>query len=184
MKLTWGADCLPGSITYLPQNIPAIWPYSTGSPTVRWPQADIDRFRKHGAAVFLVDQGYESQSPFDADEFDIEQGAWEIAQMPGIVAARRERNWSTRFYCCWTCYGQIKQLLAGHGTGQSVFFRIADWDLSAHLADLELHDDVYAGQWASPSSNRATLIPGTRTTLSHAGVDLNVLLIEDTGWQG
>ena len=70
------------------------------------------------------------------------------------------------------------------GLGRSVFYRIADWNLSEHLAGLAAYGDVYAGQWASPTSNPNTVIPGTNHTLATANVDLNVVLLENTGWQG
>ena len=65
-----------------------------------------------------------------------------------------------------------------------MFFRIADWNLDQHLADLELHADVYAGQWASPTHNPATLVPGTHLTLADAKADLSVVLRMSTGWEG
>lgn len=189
--LTWGIDCIRTDVPYLqaPHTlvpIPAIWPYVTGKPGsgIEWTPLQIDYFAARGSRVYRVNQAYDSLGPMDGDEFDVEALAWSVGQCGDVVSERRTREWSTRFYATWSIYGQIKQELADRGIGQSVFFRIADWNLSQHLAELELHDDVYAGQFASPTTNPLTLIPGTGITLQSVGADLNVLLWANTGWVG
>lgn len=186
--ISWGFDCLGDNVQRLIDagaKPAAIWPYISGSDGIEWTEAQIDHW-KATALIYRVNQGYH-QGPGDAlkgDEFDVENGAWSIAQMVEIVRARRAVSWSTRVYGAWATYGTLKQELAQAGVGGSVWWRIADWNLDEHLADLELHADVYAGQWASPSSNPATLVPGTRLTLAEAGADLSVVLRENTGWVG
>lgn len=183
----WGFDCLGSSVQHLLDTKPtAIWPYITGNDGIAWTPEEIDHFRRQGVAVYLVNQGF-MQSPAEAltgDEFDFEVGAWTLPELVAVVEARRKASWSTRVYCNWSNYGLIKQALAEAGAGRSVFFRIADWNLDQHTADLELHADVYAGQWASPTHNPATLVPGTNITLAEARADLSVVLRESTGWQG
>lgn len=188
----WGFDCLGSSVAALisAKAAPtAIWPYDTGSEGYPWTSEEIAHFTfdaARPARVFRVNQGY-LQGPGSAmhgDEFDFERGTWTAAGILDIVAARREARWSTRVYCTWSNYGLLKEQLAQAGTGGSVWFRIADWNLSEHFADLALHGDVYAGQWASPASNPQTRVPGTGLTVAEAQVDLNVLLLEDTGWAG
>lgn len=191
MTIGWGFDCVGSNVQHLIATgirPSAIWPYATGSGGIAWTPEEIDYYRKRATEIYLVNQGY-NQGPADAltgDEFDFEAGAWTLPNLVQIVKARRSVKWSTRIYCTWSNYGAIKQALAEAGTGQSVFFRIADWNLNQHTADLELHADVYAGQWASPTSSPATLIPGTSITLAEAGADLSVLLLgrDRTGWQG
>ena len=189
----WGFDCLGASVGALinaKAEPTAIWPYDTGSDGYPWTDEQIAHFtsaaRLSPATVFRVNQGY-LQGPGSAmhgDEFDLERGTWTMPGILDIIAARRQAQWSTRVYCTWSNYGLLKQSLAQAGTGRSVWFRIADWNLSEHFADLALHGDVYAGQWASPASNPQTLVPGTSLTVGDAQVDLNVLLIENTGWVG
>ncbi len=187
--LTWGLDCIGTNVGYLTvadARPGAIWPYITGGSGIAWSPGEIDWFRQRNAEVFLVNQGF-GQTPdnaLDGDEFDYEAGAWALQDLLQVIENRRKVSWSTRVYCTWANYGAIKEQLARAGTSRSVWYRIADWDLTQHLADLELHGDVYAGQWASPTSNPSTLVPGTSLTLAHAGVDLNVLLKTGTGWQG
>lgn len=185
----WGFDCLGSNVEHLiAQKVKptAIWPYVTGSDGIAWTPQEIDTFRRQGAVVYLVNQGHD-QGPAQAltgDEFDFEAGAWTLSALLKIVAARRQVSWSTRVYCSWSNYGAIKQAMAEFGIGRSVFFRIADWNLDQHTAELALHDDVYAGQWASPTHNPATFVPGTSITLAEAEADLSVVLHTYTGWRG
>lgn len=182
LQLTWGLDCPGDSVSFIPPDVPAIWPYVTGSKAIVWTPEQIAAFPK--AHVVRVNQGFNSWGDLDGDEFDIEEMAWNPDQVANVVAARRARNWSTRLYGTYDTYGQVTRLLADAGTRRSTWWRIADWDLSAHLAQQELWGDVYAGQYASPSSNPHTIIPGTAHDLMTANCDLNVLLLENTGWEG
>lgn len=181
----WGFDCTASSVQSLAKTAPdAIWPYVTGSPDIAWTQEQINGFP--GARVYRVNQGY-NQGPGEAlngDEFDMEAGAWTMSALLSIITARRMVEWSTRVYATWANYGPMKEELAQAGIGKSVWWRIADWNLSEHMADLELHGDVYAGQWASPTSNPTTLVPGTAISLAEANADLNVALRMSTGWEG
>lgn len=188
--ITWGLDCPGTQVNLVAGAKPgAIWPYITGSDGIAWTAEQVRQFRAKNPniKVYRVNQGFR-QGPGQAlngDEFDLEQGAWTIDQIMEIIAARREAHWTTRVYCSWSDYGTVKQRLADAGMGKSVWFRIADWNIDQHVADLELHADVYAGQWASPTSNPRTLIPGTKLTLEQANADLSVVLIENTGtWEG
>lgn len=181
-KLTWGADCPATQVAWLPRSIPAIWPYITGTPDIKWSPVEIAWF--HRAKVFHVNQHFDNDDPYLGDEFDVEELAWTPAQVVEVVRARRERQWSTRLYGTYATYGQTVTELANAGVRRSTFWRIADWNLDAHMADATLWGDVYAGQWASPTSNPHTLIPGSDNELWVANVDLNVLLTENTGWQG
>lgn len=186
-SIGWGFDCLGSSVQHLLDTKPtAIWPYITGSDGIAWTPEEIDHFRRRGVRVYLENQGYGQgpSSALDGDEFDYETGAWNLPGLLKVVSARRLVSWSTRIYCTWTNYRTVKEALAQAGIHKSVFFRIADWNLDEHAADLILHGDVYAGQWASPTSNPATLVPGTGMTLAEAGADLSVVLHTSTGWQG
>jgi hypothetical protein len=167
---------------FIPPSVPALWPYVTGSSDVRWPEDAIIGFP--GSRVYRVNQGFDPVGPFHGDEFDLERGAWAPPQLVAVAQERARYRWSTRIYCTYANYGLMKAQLAQVGLGRSVFYRIADWNLSEHLAGLAAYGDVYAGQWASPTSNPNTVIPGTNHTLATANVDLNVVLLENTGWQG
>jgi hypothetical protein len=180
--LTWGIDAQYSQLRYIPAGVPAIWPYVTGTTGICWPDDAINGF--NGARITRVNQGYDSPGPFHGDEFDFERGAWTLDQIVSAAIERARYHWSTRIYATYDGYGQAKAALARAGLGRSVFYRIADWDLSEHLASLAAYGDVYGGQWASPTSNPDTVIPGTHISLATANVDLNVVLLENTGWQG
>lgn len=180
---SWGADCLGIHAGLLSLKTPVIWPYVTGTDPVPWSEEEIRLFEKAGAKVYRVNQG-DASKPFLGDEFDVEAGAITPEQVIEIIRIRRERKWSTRVYGTYDTYREVTAELVTLGFRRSVWWRIADWNLSAHLADLELWGDVYAGQWASPTSNPQTLLPLTSLTLEQAGADLNVVLRESTGWEG
>jgi hypothetical protein len=181
-KLSWGIDCPSSQIRFVPRDVPAIWPYVTGTTDVRWTDTEIAGFtRSH---VFRVNQHFDNDDPFTGDEFDIEELAWTPEEIIPVVQARRARHWSTRLYGTYATYDATVLELVKAGVRTSTFWRIADWNLDQHLAAGSLWADVYAGQWASPGSNPETLIPGTSDTLDVANADLNVLLIENTGWAG
>ena len=181
--LTWGVDCPGADAGRLPAGIPAIWPYVTGTNGVAWDERQIARIgAKH---VYRVNQEYDTPGDLYGDEFDVELGAWSLGDVVDITRRRRQYSWSTRFYVTWSLYGQVKGELSDAGINRSVFYRIADWNWDKFYADLALHGDVYAGQWASPSTNPDTSLPGyPGLTLAALNADLNVLLPVDTGWQG
>jgi hypothetical protein len=187
MIYAWGLDCMGANVGRVADAKPgAIWPYVTGSADIAWTTEQIQPYRDRGCKVYRVNQGYQ-QTPdnaLDGDEFDLEAGAWDIPALVEVVRRRRLQAWPTRIYSSWSKYGLMKQALAENGIGQSIWFRIADWNLSAHLADLALHGDVYASQWASPTSNPHTFVPGTSLKLADAQCDLNVVLQIPTGWDG
>ena len=179
---SWGADTIANNVHMLPASLPVIWPYVTGTPDVQWSEADIRNFPR--SEVIRVNQGFNNADPFHGDEFDIETGAWTTENIIEVVAARRAHLWSTRLYGTYATYDAVTAALVAQGLRRSVFWRIADWNLTAHLADAELWADVYAGQYASPTSNPRTLLPGTNYTLEQAGADLNVIIRESTAWEG
>lgn len=185
----WGFDCLAENVQHLLGAKPtAIWPYDTGTNGIPWTQEEISHFVMSGTRrVFRVNQGFQ-QGPAAAlhgDEFDLEAGAWTIPALVDVVRERRRVKWATHVYCTWSDYGLMKEALAEADITQaSMWYRIADWNLIQHFADVELHGDVYAGQWASPTSAPAVLVPGTSLTLAEAQADLSVMLREYTGWLG
>lgn len=180
--VSWGADTAGADAGRLPAATPYIWPYVTGTPGIIWTTEDIARFP--ASHHIRVNQGDASDDPWNADEYDIESGAWTIPEIITVIRTRRTQHWSTRLYCTYDTYFDTTTALVEAGILKSVFFRIADWSLTRHLAGEQLWGDVYAGQYASPASNPATLYPGTDKTLADLNADLNVVLIEYTDWEG
>lgn len=181
-KLVWGADCISASIDHLPVGVPVIWPYLTGSASVRWTSAQAAKYAS--SIQIWVNQGFNSPGPLVGTEFDIERGAWTVNDVVDITEERQAKKMVTTAYVTWDDYGHLKEGLAEIGIDRNVYYRIADWNLDQHLADAMLHGDIYAGQWASPTSNPRTLVPGTSTPLATANLDLNVVFLPLPGWQG
>ena len=178
---TWGADCMGEHSDNLPAAMGVVWAYNTGTPGIPWSVEQRARFDH--AHLYTVDQGFGSKTPFDADEFDLEARAWTVPELVQVAAARAEKRWSTRIYCSRIPYAMMSGALAAAGLLHlPVFFRIADWSLNEAQARAQLGGNVYAIQWASPSSNPATLLPGTQLTLEEAQADLNVVRLMNTGW--
>lgn len=178
---TWGADCMGEHSDLLPAAMGVVWAYGTGTPGIPWSVQQRARFGH--AHIYTIDQGYGSKGAFDADEFDLEERAWTVPELVDVAAARAEKRVSTRIYCSRIPYGMMMGALAAAGLLHlPVFFRIADWSLNEQQARATLGGNVYAKQWASPSSNPGTLVPGTELTLTDAQCDLNVVRLMNTGW--
>ena len=181
--VTWGADATSSNQQHLPDGLPVLWAYVTGTPDIAWTAAQLADPRYAHASLYRIDQGFGSKGPFGADEYDVEQGAWTVPEIVSVILQRDNIRWSTRVYCSRQARLEIMADLAP-GAQRSVFFRIADWSLSEAEAARSLGGNIYAWQWASPSSNPRTLLPGTGLTLTEAQCDLNVISLRSTGWQG
>lgn len=180
--IEWGADCIGQNAHLIPAGTPALWPYVTGTPDVVWPWPQVRRINPR--YLVRVNQEFGSIGPDEGDEFDVEFLAWTPGQCVDITRQRRERQWASKFYVEWKDYGAIKGELADASITRSVYYRIADWNLSQAEAAAAVQEDVYSIQWASPTSNPDTLFPGTNVTLAEMGADLDVLSTGFVGWAG
>lgn len=66
--------------------------------------------------------------------------------------------------------------VVAEGIANNVWWWIADWSLTEQQARGRLTGKVVAVQYASPTSNPGTRVPGTQLTLQEAGADLSVAL--------
>ena len=158
--------------------------YTSGTPDIMWTAADWSRFpRQHH---IRIEQGYGGFTPnmSDYDVLDIETGAW----TPETAANEVERRvlagytWTT-LYGNDTALSQTASLIKAKGDHiwiGHVDCVLADWNLNeaeaAAIVGTMVHGMTCQGvQWASPSSNPNTNLPGTSMTLSQGNVDLNVV---------
>lgn len=191
---TWGVDAMEGvlDLNLFPLAPPVIFAYKTGTtrnPDVEWTEADIARFPH--SQVYRIHQGFGPQDSFRTpdgvpwDEIDMEAGAWDIPSTGRAILIRNTERWSTRVYASDTPWSDLVAWCAARRVGMaSVFRREANWSLSeAEMRD-RLGGNQYAGQWASPTSNALTLVPGTGNTLAHANIDLNVVRLGSTAFRG
>lgn len=162
--------------------------YSSGTSDIQWTAQDWAQTQ--GARRVRIWQGYGAFPEVGTyDEIDIESGAVTASMAAEAVQERVQAG------ITWTnLYGTLSSLQAAataiQRSGQAVWLghvtcRLADWDLDLAAAT-KLVGTFQAGmrcvgvQWASPSSNPNTVLPGgTGLTLREANCDLSVV---DAGW--
>lgn len=189
-EAAWGADTIDANAEFLTAATPVIWYYVTGTaqrPEIEWEADDVARYPH--SQLYRIDQGFGDQANrarwFACDEFDLEALAWTPGALVPVVEARNSIMWSTRIYASAGPWFALLAALALAGvSARSLYWREANWNLSEPEARQLLSGVRYAIQWASPSSNPLTVIPGTSVNLQAAGADLNVARLSPTGWRG
>lgn len=189
-EAVWGADTIDAQAEFLPGGTPVIWYYVTGTtqrPEIEWEADDVARYPH--SQLYRIDQGFGDQADrrrwFACDEFDLEALAWTPGALVPVIEARNSVMWSTRVYASAGPWFSLLAALASAGvSARSLYWREANWNLSEAEARQLLSGVRYAIQWASPSSNPHTVIPGTGVDLQTAGADLNVMRLSPTGWRG
>lgn len=177
----WGIDAESSSAVHVPKHVPVFWPYITGTPDVIWSPTQIATV--DAGLVITVDQGYDRINPLLPDEFDVEAHAITTQQAAAIALARADARKITRFYGTWATMADVSEELAFQELLRNVWWRISDWNLDEEMAKSALVNNVYAVQWASPTSNPHTLIPGTNTTLAAGNADLSVAIVTNIAWR-
>lgn len=170
----------------IPVNTAKVAGYTTGTTDVQWTSADWGRFPRSGHV--RIEQGYGTFNPFGCDAFDVElnQGVWSIT--PGQAAEGVRTRiagrvaWTT-VYADDSALAQVVAALDAVGPAGWYDGRVdcwlADWNLSeaqaAALIGTKIHGLICrAVQWASPTSNPRTPLPGSSLTLAQANCDLSV----------
>lgn len=154
--------------------------YDTGTPDIMWDAQDWARFPR--ASRIHIDQsdGLPLFAAGKTQVADVERGAGTI---PHAVAAVLERQKAGEYSTIYISAASLPDVAAAlHGAGvkmNRVGYWVANWNLSEVQAAAMLGNEVVAVQWASPSSNPNTPMPGTGMTLRDANVDLSVTL---PGW--
>jgi hypothetical protein len=174
-------DATGASAHNIPQ-APKVAGYVTGSGIVPWSAADWALFPHSGHV--RIDQDAGASDPLGSDVLDVEYQAATVAEVPGWVKTRIAHGitWSTIYGTDSTLAACRAALDAAgpHGWyAGHVDCWLADWNLSqaqaAALVGTLVHGlSCRAVQWASPSSNPATIVPGSHLTLAQANVDLSV----------
>ena len=180
-------DCTHASVHSVPAGAPKVALYVTGSESVASTAADRARF--HGSVV-TIDQSPDGDlfATGQADVFDVENeagtplaaaAAAERRQKSVTLVKRRQAaGFDSTIYVNAASRADLRAVLAADSGVRlnKVAYWVANWNLSEAEAADELGNDTVAIQWASPSSNPATLVPGTSTSLIQANVDLSVTL--------
>jgi len=192
-KTTYMADTTSGGVSHIPATMDYVGGYVSGSGGIEWTAADWARFPK--ARKFRIYQGNGPAPAIgDYDEIDVEKGAVTPAEAAQLVKARvlGGITWTGIYaddsYAAETA--KAIQALGENIWNGHVVLRLADWSLSAAQATAKIGTHIHGMscvgvQFASPSSNPHTVIPGTTVTLSQANVDLSIVdatWIPSKGW--
>lgn len=168
----------------IPREAVKVAGYVTGLGAVPWTAAEWALFPESGHVRIDQSPSLSSFAQGLADVADLEYLAGTVASFVAAVESRIDLGitWST-------AYGTDSTLAAVEGALEAAgphgwYFGhvdawLADWNLSEAQAAGVVGTLVHgltcrAVQWASPSSNPGTLVPGSGLTLAQAQVDLSV----------
>jgi len=176
------ADAMGAYSHNIPASIPKVAGYVTGYGQVPWTPANWARFTM--GQVVRIDQS-PGMGDIQANVKDIEA---ECATDKDGLCWARERIALGIVPCWYKSAGGLTSLLntliAGGVTSGELW--VAAYSLSyAEARGLVMAQygpfPVKAVQWASPTSNPHTILPGTSLTLEEANADLSVA---EASWQG
>jgi hypothetical protein len=171
-------DAMHTSVVNIPENSPLVAGYVTGTPEIAWTAQDWARFP---GGHLRVDQSPDlaQWAAGNADVADIEQGAGTSYEAVAGAMARTGKGWLSWVYTSQANLASLRSALEAAQLTGHVQFWVANWDLSEEEAVSQLSGDVVAIQFASPSSNPVTIVPGSVLTLAQANADLSVTI---PGW--
>jgi hypothetical protein len=180
MQGTLMIDATHDNIGNIPVSTPKVAGYITGTPSVKWTEQDWDCFPAAGKLRIDQSPSLASYAGNAASVADIEPGAGTISAYVEACHYRLRIGRLLWFYCDQATVGQVSAALqqASLPLGKCGVW-LANWNLSQAEADAVLGTAI-AGvrvvgvQWASPTSNPTTLVPGSGLTLAEANVDLSV----------
>lgn len=151
----------------------------TGDEWALFPHARHYRIAQ-GAGVKPVMNGY--------DIIDVEAGTYTPEEAASMTAARVAAGiqWTT-VYGSDDTLARVTEAILAHGRNVwngHVNYWLADWNLNAEEAAAKLGTEIHgascvAVQWASPTSNPNTVVPGGGATLRVANIDISVI---DANW--
>ena len=168
-------DCIGANVHNIPEGTKKVAGYTTqigNNAQIQWSAAQIGRW----ANVGFVPVNQDPMLPQVAGVTDIERGAYTAAQAAGRAKALGGKYQGT--YVTQANLAVLRQAFDAVGVaGTDVW--LANWNLNEEAA-AKLVGEVLSGftvravQWASPTSNPDTKVPGSGLTLQQAGIDLSV----------
>ena len=174
-------DAIGANAGAIPKGTKKVAIYLTGSGGVAWTNADVARLNQDDPelqTIVRIDQANQSTEIFHQVAYlivDIEPGAATLTDAIRIAKARQQLGLRTCFYFFRAEEQAVRDAAAGNGL--HVDYWAAYWDLDREQAIAQLGQrGVVAVQWASPTSNPHTLVPGTNRTIASLNVDLSVTL--------
>lgn len=187
IKFAQMVDMTHDAVGKVPAHFDYVGGYCSGLGSVPWDAAD---WAKYGNARII--RIYQGAGAFPGiagfDEIDVETGAVTPQQAADLVEQRVNAGitW-TGIYGSDAAIAETSTLIQAKGVrvwNGHVYCRVANWNLdeveASKLVGTYIHGMTCVGvQWASPSSNPNTILPGTSLTLAQANVDLSVV---DVNW--
>jgi len=168
-------DTIHDNVGSIPMGTPKVAGYVTGTPDIQWVSADWDRFPNSGHVRIDQSPTLSSWVSGGADVADVENGAGTIEQACVQARAREAKGWWSFVYISAGNLAALQSAVASFGLTK-VQYWVANWNLNEAEAGDQLGGDMVAIQWASPSSNPDTVVPGGSETLTAANVDLSVAI--------
>lgn len=180
MKIVTMIDSIHPTSRNIPVSAAQVAGYVTGTPLVKWTDSDWARFDPAHTGMIRINQDPGS-IPLLGHVLDVEQGAWTNSGAVKAASERTAHHRAIAFYTSHANAAPLAQAWAGEGS-----LWIADWNLNLAEATALIGSKigkmtVRAVQWASPSSNPSTRLPGSSLTLAEANCDLST---SDASWFG
>lgn len=150
---------------------------------IKWTQADWDRFPAYVKRTIAQ----LPQNDPSADILDVETGAATDPTAVSWIKMRHMQQLPAHIYVDAANVDALYSAVAAAGELANTYLWLADWNLDEAEATALLGTKykgfpVDAVQWASPSSNPNTPLPGSQFTLRETSCDLSVSH-PFSGWQ-
>lgn len=163
----------------IPAGVKRVAIYLTGSGGIAWTSADVERLKRNDSAVQTIIRIDQSNSVLNIPNYlvkDIEPGASSIGVAVEEAKKRAAVGLHGALYSDRHDFPVVRAAVEAAGIQPFIGYWIADPSLDREQAiQLLLSDDsIKAVQWAWPTTNPHTLIPGSKRTLAEANVDLSV----------
>ena len=167
-------DAIHAYVTNVPAGTPKVAGYVTGTPDIVWTSADWARFPGSGHVRIDQSPALAHWASGAADVADMENGAASQGSVIAEALERKAKGWLSFVYVAEGNFASLQAAVNAAGLEGHVQFWLANWNLNEAEAAAQLTGDVVAIQYASPSSNPDTVVPGGTQTLSQANLDLSV----------
>jgi hypothetical protein len=167
-------DAIHADAGNVPVSAPKVAGYVTGTPDIEWLPSDWARFPSSGHVRIDQSPALAAWASGAADVADVENFAGTQATAVAEALERHKKGWYSFVYVAQGSFDAMQSAMNAAGLEGHVQYWVANWDLDEAQAVAALSGDVVAVQYASPSSNPATVVPGGTQTLSEANLDISV----------
>jgi hypothetical protein len=172
-------DTIGATANSIPRGTKRVLVYITGGGGIAWTAAQIAGLSAKGVQfVGRIDQSNVEQlfTNLRTLVVDIEPGAATNLTADHVAVRRAQAGLRTTLYTFLANFDALKRSVSTFGASDHVDYLVADWNLDRNgaIGFLGQHPECVGVQYASPTSNPRTLVPGSRLTLAQANVDLSV----------